>query len=90
MTMPVTLLTVCGNTQKSYRCGQTHGYVGGSLTGLLTMQDWESMTQLLLDDKCGIQLTSTDEVVLMEIISCAVRRATGTSPPAGRAKGKVS
>ena len=47
------------------------------------------MTTLLLDDKCGIKLSETEEVVLVEIMSCAIRRATGTNPPAGRAKGRV-
>ncbi len=54
------------------------------------MQDWESMTQLLLDNNCGLKLSEMDEIVLVEIMSCAVRRATGTNPPAGRTRGKVS
>ena len=48
------------------------------------------MTQLLLDTNCGLKLSEMDEIVLVEIMSCAVRRATGTSPPAGRARGRVS
>ncbi len=60
-----------------------------SCTCMFLSQDWESMTTLLLDDKCGIKLSETDEGVLVEIMSCAIRRATGTNPPAGRAKGRV-
>lgn len=48
------------------------------------------MTQLLLDDKCGIVLNSEEEAVLIEIMACAVRRAVGVTPPAGRSKGKVT
>ena len=52
-------------------------------------QDWEAMTQLLLDDKCGITLSDEEQCVLIEIMSCSVRRASGATPPPGRAKGKV-
>ena len=47
------------------------------------------MTRLLLDEKCGIVLNSEEEAVLIEVMACAVRRAVGATPPAGRAKGKV-
>ena len=53
-------------------------------------QDWEAMTQLLLDDKCGITLSDEEQCVLIEIMSCSVRRASGATPPPGRAKGKVN
>ena len=48
------------------------------------------MTQLLLDDKCGITLSDEEQTVLIEIMACSVRRASGATPPPGRAKGKVS
>ena len=48
------------------------------------------MTKLLLEEKCGIILTDVEEAVLIEIMACSVRRATGATPPAGRAKGKVN
>lgn len=48
------------------------------------------MTQLLLDDKCGITLSDEEQCVLIEILSCSVRRASGATPPPGRAKGKVN
>ena len=47
------------------------------------------MTQLLLDDKCGITLSDEEQCVLIEIMASSVRRASGATPPPGRAKGKV-
>ena len=47
------------------------------------------MTQLLLDDKCGITLSDEEQTVLIEVMACSVRRASGATPPPGRAKGKV-
>ena len=55
----------------------------------LSPQDWEAMTSLLLDDRCGIILTDQEERGLIEIIACAVYRAAGTSLPAGRARPRV-
>lgn len=55
----------------------------------MCQQDWEAMTQLLLEEKCGIILTDVEEAVLIEIMACSVRRASGATPPSGRAKGKV-
>ena len=56
----------------------------------INIQDWESMVSLLLDDKCGISLIDEEEGVLIEIMTCAVCKATGVSPPAGRGRGRVS
>lgn len=52
-------------------------------------QDWDAMVSLLLDEKCGIVFTDDEEGVLIEIMACAVRRATGAKPPAGRGRGRV-
>ena len=60
-----------------------------ALQVVLFPQDWEAMTSLLLDDRCGIVLTDQEEGGLIEIITCAVHRATGTSLPAGRARPRV-
>ena len=46
------------------------------------------MSGLLLDEKCGVQLSTAEEAVLIEIIATAARRATGATPPAGRVIGK--
>ena len=55
----------------------------------LSLQDWESMVSLLLDDKCGIVLTDEEEGALIEVMTCAVRRAVGTGTPPARMRGKV-
>ena len=54
------------------------------------LHDWEAMTSLLLDDKSSFSLRDEEIGTLIEIMTCAVRRAAGAPPPAGRAKGKVS
>ena len=41
----------------------------------LCVQDWDAMVSLLLDDKAGIVLSGQEETVLIEILTCAVRRA---------------
>lgn len=45
---------------------------------------------LLLDEKCGILLTDEEEGVVIEVMACAVRRATTASLPPGRSRGRVS
>ena len=47
------------------------------------------MTSMLLDDKCGVVLNDEEEAVLIEIMTCAAKRATSTSIPTGRSKGRV-
>ena len=53
------------------------------------MQDWDAMVSLLLDDKAGIVLSGQEETVLIEILTCAVRRAVGSGTPPARTRGKV-
>ena len=48
------------------------------------------MVSLLLDDKAGIVLTGQEEMAMIEILSCAVRRAVGSGIPPARTRGKVS
>ena len=59
------------------------GYIGSG------SQDWEAMTSMLLDDKCGVVLNDEEESVLIEIMTCAAKRATSTATPSGRARGRV-
>ena len=47
------------------------------------------MVSLLTDDKCGIMLTDEEEGALIEILTCAVRRAVGYGTPPARTRGKV-
>ena len=47
------------------------------------------MVSLLTDDKCGILLTDEEEGALVEILTCAVRRAVGSGTPPARTRGKV-
>ena len=47
------------------------------------------MSSMLLDDKCGVVLNDEEESVLIEIITCAAKRATSTAIPTGRARGRV-
>lgn len=44
---------------------------------------------LLLDEKCGVVLTNEEEGVVIEVMGCAVRRATTASLPPGRSRGRV-
>ena len=53
-------------------------------------QDWEAMVGLLLEEKGGVQLNDEEEALLIELMTCAVQRATGANPPAGRSRGRVS
>ena len=53
------------------------------------LHDWESMTQLLLDDKSSFTLGDEEVKALIECMTCSARRAAGVMPPAGRARGKV-
>ncbi|KAL5476327.1 hypothetical protein EMCRGX_G026256 [Ephydatia muelleri] len=53
------------------------------------LRDWEAMSSMLLDDKCGVVLNDEEESVLIEIITCAAKRATSTAIPTGRARGRV-
>lgn len=53
------------------------------------LHSWETMSQLLLDDKSSFTLKDDEVKALVEIMTCAVRRAAGATPPSGRSKGKV-
>ena len=44
---------------------------------------------LLLDEKCGVVLTNEEEGVVIEVMACAVRRATTPRLPPGRSRGRV-
>ena len=44
---------------------------------------------LLLDEKCGVVLANEEEGVVIEVMACAVRRATTASLPPGRSRGRV-
>ena len=54
------------------------------------LHDWEAMSQLLLDDKSSFTLKDDEVAALIEIMTCAVRRAAGATPPVGRSRGKVN
>ena len=56
----------------------------------VSLQDWDAMVSLLLDDKAGILLSGQEEGALIEILACAVCRAVGSGIPPARTKGKVS
>ena len=56
---------------------------------MLVPQDWDAMVGLLLDDKAGIVLTGQEEAALIEILTCAVRRAVGAGLPPARTRGRV-
>ena len=49
-------------------------------------QDWNSYLSLLLDETCGVVLSSQEEVALLEIMTCAVKRLSGAI---GRLRSKV-
>ncbi len=67
-----------------------HYFVDSLWESCEVLHDWEAMGQLLLDDKSSFSQLGDEEVkALIEIMTCAVRRAAGGTPPAGRAKGKV-
>ena len=53
------------------------------------LHDWEAMTQLLLEEKSSFSLKDEEVKALIEIMTCAIRRASGATPPAGRSRGKV-
>lgn len=67
-----------------------HYFVDSLWDNCSVLHDWEAMTQLLLDDKANFNLGDEEIKALIEIITCAVRRAAGAAPPAGRGKGRVS
>ncbi len=56
----------------------TAGHTKASIYAL-----WEAMVSMLQDNNCGID---KEEGVLVEIMACAARKASGVHPPAG---GKV-
>lgn len=53
------------------------------------LHDWEATSQLLLEDKCSFTLLDEEVKALLEVMTCAARRASGATPPSGRARGKV-
>jgi len=53
------------------------------------LQDWPSVTNLLLDPKTSFVTSDEETRAVIEILVCAARRAAGTTPPAGRARNKV-
>ncbi len=53
------------------------------------LQDWPSITNLLLDAKSPFVLGDEETRTVVEILVCAARRAAGATPPAGRARNKV-
>ncbi|KAM4621914.1 cohesin subunit SA-1 [Polymixia lowei] len=53
------------------------------------LRDWETMTSLLLQETVeGQGLTYEEEGTLIELMTCAIRRAAEANPPVGRAHGK--
>ena len=57
----------------------------------LCHQNWQAMTQLLLDEPSCSMLTLGDEeeTALVEIMCCAIQRAIGTNSAPGRGKPRV-
>ena len=53
------------------------------------LQDWSSVTNLLLDPKTSFVMSDEETRTIIEIMVCAARRAAGATPPAGRARNKV-
>ena len=53
------------------------------------LQDWASISDLLLDHKTSFTLGDEETRTIIEIMVCAARRAAGATPPAGRARNKV-
>jgi len=48
------------------------------------------MTELLLDEKRGIELSGEEEEILIEIMACSIYKASEMTPPCGRSRGRVS
>ena len=53
------------------------------------LQDWTAITGLLLDHKTSFTLGDEETRAVLEILVCAVHRASGAMPPSGRARNKV-
>ena len=48
------------------------------------------MVSLILDSSCGVVLSSEEETAVIEILACAVKRASRAGHVTGRGRSKVN